>query len=258
MFPRYTECGCCVGRLAGDAPVPAPQNEILKGALAATGLVAVMASEEDDDVIEVPAVRLPHRPRPLRCCRAAPARRCGLHPATGRISAVSRSHGNAGRSPADVLSVCDATVHPQSFLVPRYRLVCISCMASGQSAVQAATEFPPPITAPACRVHLKLCETIQHRAFAALPTRPLVLGTAVMERGGCQGLGCVMAQDGGAAGGGRYAVVFDPLDGSRNIECSIPTGTIFGIYSVPEGVISTLYHLFLPECASDNMESSVS
>lgn len=25
-------------------------------------------------------------------------------------------------------------------------------------------------------------------------------------------------------------VVFDPLDGSRNIDASIPTGTIFGIY----------------------------
>jgi len=37
------------------------------------------------------------------------------------------------------------------------------------------------------------------------------------------------------SGGGRYAVVFDPLDGSRNIECSIPTGTIFGIYCVPGG-----------------------
>lgn len=30
-----------------------------------------------------------------------------------------------------------------------------------------------------------------------------------------------------------YVVVFDPLDGSRNIECSIPTGTIFGIYAMP-------------------------
>lgn len=30
----------------------------------------------------------------------------------------------------------------------------------------------------------------------------------------------------------RYAVVFDPLDGSRNIDASIPTGTIFGIYEV--------------------------
>eukprot|EP00897_Mesotaenium_endlicherianum_P010057 jgi/Mesen1/907/ME000116S00052 len=28
----------------------------------------------------------------------------------------------------------------------------------------------------------------------------------------------------------KYVVVFDPLDGSRNIEASIPTGTIFGIY----------------------------
>lgn len=34
---------------------------------------------------------------------------------------------------------------------------------------------------------------------------------------------------------GNYVVVFDPLDGSRNIECSIPTGTIFGIYALPEG-----------------------
>ncbi|KAJ7548929.1 hypothetical protein O6H91_07G033400 [Diphasiastrum complanatum] len=29
---------------------------------------------------------------------------------------------------------------------------------------------------------------------------------------------------------GPYVVVFDPLDGSRNIDASIPTGTIFGIY----------------------------
>ena len=30
--------------------------------------------------------------------------------------------------------------------------------------------------------------------------------------------------------GGRFVVVCDPLDGSRNIECNIPTGTIFGVY----------------------------
>lgn len=35
--------------------------------------------------------------------------------------------------------------------------------------------------------------------------------------------------------GARYVVVFDPLDGSRNIEVSIPTGTIFGVYQLPEG-----------------------
>ena len=29
---------------------------------------------------------------------------------------------------------------------------------------------------------------------------------------------------------GPYVVVTDPLDGSRNIDASIPTGTIFGVY----------------------------
>lgn len=39
---------------------------------------------------------------------------------------------------------------------------------------------------------------------------------------------------------GRYSVVFDPLDGSRNIDAAIPTGTIFGVYlcqTVPEDVM---------------------
>lgn len=31
--------------------------------------------------------------------------------------------------------------------------------------------------------------------------------------------------------GGPFVVVLDPLDGSRNIDASIPTGTIFGIYN---------------------------
>merc|ERR1719269_296625 len=30
--------------------------------------------------------------------------------------------------------------------------------------------------------------------------------------------------------GGRYAAVFDPLDGSSNVDAAIATGTIFGIY----------------------------
>ena len=36
--------------------------------------------------------------------------------------------------------------------------------------------------------------------------------------------------------GGRFVVVCDPLDGSRNIECNVPTGTIFGVYRCVEGV----------------------
>jgi len=33
---------------------------------------------------------------------------------------------------------------------------------------------------------------------------------------------------------GPYAVVFDPLDGSSNIDCGVSIGSIFGIYKLPE------------------------
>jgi len=33
---------------------------------------------------------------------------------------------------------------------------------------------------------------------------------------------------------GKYTAVFDPLDGSSNIDSGLPTGTIFGIYKAPE------------------------
>ncbi len=35
--------------------------------------------------------------------------------------------------------------------------------------------------------------------------------------------------------GGRYAIFFDPLDGSSNIDVSVGVGTIFGIVRLPEG-----------------------
>ena len=35
--------------------------------------------------------------------------------------------------------------------------------------------------------------------------------------------------------GQKYIAVFDPLDGSSNVDANIPTGTIFGIYEEPEG-----------------------
>lgn len=34
---------------------------------------------------------------------------------------------------------------------------------------------------------------------------------------------------------GKYCVVFDPLDGSSNIDAGVNIGTIFGIYTVREG-----------------------
>jgi len=41
----------------------------------------------------------------------------------------------------------------------------------------------------------------------------------------------VVIVDRGDVAGGGYAVVFDPLDGSSNIDCNLSVGTIFGIYS---------------------------
>jgi len=35
--------------------------------------------------------------------------------------------------------------------------------------------------------------------------------------------------------GTKYVAVFDPLDGSSNVDANIPTGTIFGIYEEPDG-----------------------
>jgi len=34
--------------------------------------------------------------------------------------------------------------------------------------------------------------------------------------------------------GQKYVAVFDPLDGSSNVDANIPTGTIFGIFEVPD------------------------
>lgn len=34
---------------------------------------------------------------------------------------------------------------------------------------------------------------------------------------------------------GRYAVLFDPLDGSSNLDCHVATGTIFSVFERPRG-----------------------
>jgi fructose-1,6-bisphosphatase I len=34
---------------------------------------------------------------------------------------------------------------------------------------------------------------------------------------------------------GDFLAVFDPIDGSKNIDASLPVGTIFGIYKRPPG-----------------------
>ncbi|KAK2986947.1 hypothetical protein RJ640_009090 [Escallonia rubra] len=45
---------------------------------------------------------------------------------------------------------------------------------------------------------------------------------------------------------GRYCVVFDPLDGSSNIDCGVSVGTIFGIYMVKDKDTPTLEDVLQP------------
>ncbi|KDD74496.1 fructose-1-6-bisphosphatase [Helicosporidium sp. ATCC 50920] len=45
---------------------------------------------------------------------------------------------------------------------------------------------------------------------------------------------------------GQYCVVFDPLDGSSNIECGVSIGTIFGIYRVKDGSTGSLADVLRP------------
>ncbi|KAJ7974064.1 Fructose-1,6-bisphosphatase [Quillaja saponaria] len=45
---------------------------------------------------------------------------------------------------------------------------------------------------------------------------------------------------------GRYIVVFDPLDGSSNIDCGVSIGTIFGIYMVKDSHEPTLDDVLQP------------
>ncbi|KAG5612320.1 hypothetical protein H5410_023601 [Solanum commersonii] len=45
---------------------------------------------------------------------------------------------------------------------------------------------------------------------------------------------------------GKYCVVFDPLDGSSNIDCGVSIGTIFGIYMIKDGHEPTLDDVLQP------------
>ncbi|CAK9143405.1 unnamed protein product [Ilex paraguariensis] len=45
---------------------------------------------------------------------------------------------------------------------------------------------------------------------------------------------------------GRYCVVFDPLDGSSNVDCCVSIGTIFGIYMVKDKDKPTLNDVMQP------------
>ena len=41
---------------------------------------------------------------------------------------------------------------------------------------------------------------------------------------------------------GKYCVVFDPLDGSSNIDAGVNIGTIFGVYKVVSSLVGLVRH----------------
>lgn len=44
----------------------------------------------------------------------------------------------------------------------------------------------------------------------------------------------------------RSAVVFDPLDGSSNIDAGVNVGTIFGVYKIEDGEEGTVADVLRP------------
>ena len=49
----------------------------------------------------------------------------------------------------------------------------------------------------------------------------------------------LLSQGDSAFSVGEYVAVFDPIDGSKNIDASLPVGTIFGIYKCAPGTSPT-------------------
>ena len=81
-----------------------------------------------------------------------------------------------------------------------------------------------------------LCNTLMLRAFCS---NDAVSAVASEEEPLPRSCADVMGYDLMSGAGGRmgeYVAVFDPIDGSKNIDSSLPVGTVFGIYRSPEGV----------------------
>jgi fructose-1,6-bisphosphatase I len=93
-----------------------------------------------------------------------------------------------------------------------------------------------------------LCNTLMLRAFCGA-SNDAVCAVASEEEPLPRSCADVMGYDvstnslvGGdlvkAFNSGEYVAVFDPIDGSKNIDSSLPVGTVFGIYRRPEGSYS--------------------
>lgn len=82
-----------------------------------------------------------------------------------------------------------------------------------------------------------LCNTIMLRAFCGASNN-VVCAVASEEEPLPRSCADVMGYDTSEFNilqSGEYVAVFDPIDGSKNIDSSLPVGTVFGIYRVPDG-----------------------
>ncbi|KAL9184734.1 hypothetical protein ACHAXT_012704 [Thalassiosira profunda] len=85
-----------------------------------------------------------------------------------------------------------------------------------------------------------LCNTLMLRAFCGASNNA-VCAVASEEEALPRSCADVMGYDTSNSDtsklfqSGEYVAVFDPIDGSKNIDSSLPVGTVFGIYRCPEG-----------------------
>jgi len=82
-----------------------------------------------------------------------------------------------------------------------------------------------------------LCNTIMLRAFCGASNN-VVCAVASEEEPLPRSCADVMGYDTSEFNimqSGDYVAVFDPIDGSKNIDSSLPVGTVFGIYRAPDG-----------------------
>jgi fructose-1,6-bisphosphatase I len=79
-----------------------------------------------------------------------------------------------------------------------------------------------------------LCNTLMLRAFCGASNNA-ICAVASEEEPLPRSCADVMGYDMFSTAG-EYVAVFDPIDGSKNIDSSLPVGTVFGIYKSPEGV----------------------
>ena len=79
-----------------------------------------------------------------------------------------------------------------------------------------------------------LCNTLMLRAFGS---NDAISAVASEEEPLPRSCADVMGYEtlSGGERRGEYVAVFDPIDGSKNIDSSLPVGTVFGIYRSPEG-----------------------